>query len=157
MEHFPRYWPFVREIHRSSVNSPHKGQWRSALMFSLICARTNGWVNNRNADDLGRHRAHYDVTVMTILNPFLKIEFEFELIAGLDFMQASDQSRRLWLKQVWRARTSNYIPQHLWDVITSPCHWYLLLPQHSWITVWFLNIASTDIIFCLGLLSVKLI
>ena len=35
-KHFPRYWPFVREIHRSPVNSPHKGQWRGALMFSLI-------------------------------------------------------------------------------------------------------------------------
>ena len=36
--HFPRYWPFVRGIHRSPVNSPHKGQWRGALMFSLIYA-----------------------------------------------------------------------------------------------------------------------
>ena len=37
-KHFPRYWPFVRGIHRSPVNSPDKGQWRGALMFSLICA-----------------------------------------------------------------------------------------------------------------------
>ena len=37
-KHFLRYWPFVRGIHRSPVNSPHKGQWRGALMFSLICA-----------------------------------------------------------------------------------------------------------------------
>ena len=29
----------------------------------------------------------------------------------------------------WRAGTSNYIPQLLWDVITCPCHWYLLLTQ----------------------------
>ena len=36
-KHFPRYWPFVRGIHRSPGNSPHKGQWRGALMFSLIC------------------------------------------------------------------------------------------------------------------------
>ena len=36
-KHFPRYWPFVRGIHRSPVNSPHKGQWRGALTFSLIC------------------------------------------------------------------------------------------------------------------------
>ena len=40
-KHFPRYWPFVRGIHRSPVNFPHKGQWRGALMFSLICARVN--------------------------------------------------------------------------------------------------------------------
>ena len=57
-------WPFVRGIHRSPVNSPHKGQWRGALMFSLICAWINGWVNNREAGDLRRHRAHCDVTVM---------------------------------------------------------------------------------------------
>ena len=63
-KHFPRYWPFVRGIHRSPVNSPHKGQWRGALMFTLISARINGWVNNREAGDLRHHRAHYDVIVM---------------------------------------------------------------------------------------------
>ena len=64
-KHFPRYWLFVRGIHRWPVNSPHKGQWRGALIFSLICAWINGWVNNREAGDLRRHRAHYDVTVMS--------------------------------------------------------------------------------------------
>ena len=63
-KHIPRYWPFVRGIHRSPVNSPHKGQWRGALIFSLICAWINGWLNNREAGDLRRHRAHYDVIVM---------------------------------------------------------------------------------------------
>ena len=63
-KHFQRNWPFVRGIHRSPVNYPHKGQWRGALMFSVICARINGWVNNREAGDLRRHRTHYDVTVM---------------------------------------------------------------------------------------------
>ena len=50
----------------SPVNSPHKGQWRGALMFSLICAWINGWVNNREAGDLRRHRADYDVIVMWV-------------------------------------------------------------------------------------------
>ena len=63
-KHFPRYWPFVRGIHRSPVNSPHKGQWRWALMFSLICVCIKGWVNDREAGDLKRYHAHYDVTVM---------------------------------------------------------------------------------------------
>ena len=63
-KHFPRYWPFVWGIHRSPVNFSHKGQWRGALMFSLICVGINGWVNNRKADNLRRHRAHYDVFVM---------------------------------------------------------------------------------------------
>ena len=43
--------------------SPHKGQWRRALMFSLICIWINSWVNNREAGDLRCYRAHYDVTV----------------------------------------------------------------------------------------------
>ena len=63
-KHFPRYWPFVRGIHRSPVNPPHKGQWRGALMFSLICTWMNGWVHNREAGDLRCHRTHCDVTVM---------------------------------------------------------------------------------------------
>ena len=46
------------------VNSPHKGQWRVSLMFSLICARINDWVNNHEASDLRRYRGHYDVIVM---------------------------------------------------------------------------------------------
>ena len=53
---------------RSPVNSPYKGQWRGALMFSLICARINGWVNNGEAGDLRRHRAHYDVIVMLFVH-----------------------------------------------------------------------------------------
>ena len=63
-KHFPRYWPFVCGIHRSPVNSPQKGQWRGTLVFSLICVWINGWVNNREAGDLRRYGAHYDVTVM---------------------------------------------------------------------------------------------
>ena len=58
-----RYWPYARGIHRWRVNSPHKGQWRGALMFSLICAWINGWVSNREAGDLRRHRAHYDAII----------------------------------------------------------------------------------------------
>ena len=63
-KHFPRYWSFVRGIHRSPVNSPHKGQWRGALMFTLICVWINGCVNNGEAGDLRRYCAHYGVTVM---------------------------------------------------------------------------------------------
>ena len=46
------------------VSSPHKDQWRGALVFSLICVWINGWVNNRKAGDLRRYRAHYDVIVI---------------------------------------------------------------------------------------------
>ena len=52
-KHFPRNWPLLGD-----------------LMFSLICAWINGWVNNRGTGDLRRHRAHYYVTAMYhILRP----------------------------------------------------------------------------------------
>ena len=43
---------FVWGIHRWPVTSPHKGQWRGALRFSLVCVWINGWTNNREAGDL---------------------------------------------------------------------------------------------------------
>ena len=79
---FPRHWPFVRGIHRSPVNAPHKGQWPrywpfvnqlagrfssqrpETRIFSLTCAWTNAWSNNRDAGGLRRQHAQYDVTVM---------------------------------------------------------------------------------------------
>ena len=48
------------------ITSPHKGQWRGALMLSLICPWIYGWVNTREAGELRRYRAHYDVIVMDI-------------------------------------------------------------------------------------------
>ena len=48
---------------RWPVNSPHNGQWRGALMFSLICAWIICWVSNREASDLRRDRAHYDFSL----------------------------------------------------------------------------------------------
>ena len=66
------YWVIKNIPHHDDVikwkhsprNWPHKGQWRGALMFSLICVWINDWVNNREAGDLRRYRAHFDVTVL---------------------------------------------------------------------------------------------
>ena len=90
-----RYCAFVWGIHRSPVNSSHRGQWRGAWMFSLICAWINGWVNNRDAGDLRRHRPHNYVTVMWIYfcvasdNNFFKIStypFQWHKIAMSDWV-----------------------------------------------------------------------
>ena len=62
-KHFSRYWAFVWGIHRLPVNSPHKGQWRGALIFSLICAWINGWLSSREADDLRRDGAQHSNNV----------------------------------------------------------------------------------------------
>ena len=87
METFPRYWPFVRWIHRSPVNSPHKGQWRGALMFSSICAWMNSRVNNREAGDLRCHRAHYDVIVMRLDNSVVYCTGGFFFFKGMKYMR----------------------------------------------------------------------
>ena len=96
-KHFPRYWPFVRGVHRSRwihrtkacpssplpVNSPHKGQWRGALMFSLICARMNDWVNNREAGELRCHHGHYDVSVMYLFSSMHRLTSKLIITGSL--------------------------------------------------------------------------
>ena len=67
-KHFPCYWPFVRRIHWSLVGSPHRGQWHRALMYSMICAWTNGWANKQDTTDLRCQYAHYEVTVMDVIS-----------------------------------------------------------------------------------------
>ena len=64
MESLPVTDPLCGEFIGHRWIPPRKGQWRGVLMFSLICAWINGWVNNRQAGDLRRHHAHYDVNVM---------------------------------------------------------------------------------------------
>ena len=94
--HLPHSWPFVRGILRSPVNSPHRGQWRGALKFSLICPWTNGWVNNRDAGDLRRHRAHYGVIVMRYC--LCRMVHFLEMIenARIYFMFRKINSARQW-------------------------------------------------------------
>ena len=46
---------------------PRKGP----LMFSLICAWIDGWVNNHEAGNLRRHRAYYDVIVMCAFSRYI--------------------------------------------------------------------------------------
>ena len=60
-KHFPRYWPLVRGIHRSPVNSPHKGQWRGALNFlwsapeKRLSKQSRGWWFGTLSRYLWRH------------------------------------------------------------------------------------------------------
>ena len=70
----------VRGIHLSPANSIHKGQWRRALMFSLICARTNCWANHADAGELRRHRAHYDVIVMPRRDVFMHCQTSWKCL-----------------------------------------------------------------------------
>ena len=65
LKHFPCSRPFVREIHWSPVNFPHKGQWRGAL----IHAWNDSWANNGDTGELRRYRGYYDLIVMLL--PYL--------------------------------------------------------------------------------------
>ena len=60
-KHFPRYWPFVRGIHRWI---PRTKASDAELWCFLCSAWINGWVNYHEAGDLRRHRARYEVTIM---------------------------------------------------------------------------------------------
>ena len=77
--------PLCGEFHRSPLNSPHSGQWRGALMFSLICAWINDWVNNREAGDLRRHRAQYYVIVMGTADHRTATELAVTVVVKLYF------------------------------------------------------------------------
>ena len=101
---FPRYWPFVRGIHRFPVNSPHKGQWRGALMFSSICVWINRWVNNPEAGNLRRYRAHYDVTVMVrgfVVNfvGFMRYKLEYRAHNSWDALYM--EWYMIWYMTIW--------------------------------------------------------
>ena len=106
-KHFPRYWPFVRGIHRSPVNSPHKGQWRGALMFSFICAWINGWVDNRDAGDWRRHRSHYDVSV-------IRWKYKSHLSIPSQITSSADHLHFSWTI-AWTSRWTN-------SSVTVRCH-----------------------------------
>ena len=87
--------PLCGEIHRSPVNFPHRVQWRGAVMFSLICAWINAWVNNRKAGDSRRHRPHYDVIVMAWKN--LLVEYSNKMF----WFNLSLIMCNIWIVEQW--------------------------------------------------------
>ena len=114
--HFPHYWPFVRRIHQSLVDSPQKGQWRGALMCSLICAWPNGWANKQDAGDLRCHRIHYDVTVMNHPNPLLCwMNFrKHQNIFALSINPQNWDGTGGWNPFLWKTRT--HLSQQSWYI-----------------------------------------
>ena len=110
-------------------NSPHKGQWRGALMFSLICALLSDWGNNHEAGDLRRHRGHYDVNVMElmvncslipkpVITQLLLTEtfgIYFQLYTSGWLLQPP---RLVWTKQLYITRKSCR-QCHSWDIMAD--------------------------------------
>ena len=71
---------------------PHKGQWRGALLFSLICDWTNDWTNNRYAD-FRRHRPHYDLAVMYV---FVTLWFECHFNLQIRKVRHGNGETKMW-------------------------------------------------------------
>ena len=113
METFPRYWPFTGNRWIPLT----KGQWRAALMFSLICAWINGWVNNREAGDLRRHRAHYDVTVISDAKDMARLVIH--LLKALIFVCLNA------VKTI-SPQSNMFIKKFIKLVLTSVSHWISL-------------------------------
>ena len=116
METFPALLAICAGNHRSPVKSPHKGQWRGTLMFSLIWARINCWVNTREAGDLRRHRAHYDVIVMMLVSTGRKKYADIHA-----HCERKDQGLILKMGStfisVW---INNHISSNVWNGISHP-------------------------------------
>ena len=94
METFPRYWPFVRGIHRSPVNSPHQGQWRGAFMFSLICAlnkrlskQSRGWWFETPSRPLWRHHNEIRRKCSSYLSLIRVENYQFKVTAESPMVQ----------------------------------------------------------------------
>ena len=108
------YCPFVRGIHRSPVNSPRKGKWRGALVFSLICVWTNDWANHRDAGDLRCRCAQYDVTVMT------SRIYVYDLLTWLSNTYASPH---LWWSRSNHVSAFMYVYVHTHMYLYEICGW----------------------------------
>ena len=102
-------------------NSPVTGEFppqrpvtRSFDVF-FICAWINGWVNNREAGDLRRHRAHYDVNVMSQWWKATDIHVRsrgFHIAWDLTWNSYAFLARCLWSYSTHVANTRNAARSH---------------------------------------------
>ena len=114
-----------------------RGQWRRALMLSLICARINGWVNNRKAGDLRRHRAHYDVILMrqAIVSSNDGLTTVIYASLGLvEFVRSRDNFLYMGANSKWRVRFRRHF--NVWRHPDTTIIWYWMgTPQQFEICV----------------------
>ena len=86
----------------SPVNSQHKGQWRGALIFSLIWVWINGWINTRDAGDLRRYHSHYDVIVMSTATRLSQLSGQLHMMCECLWRKSTcDFKHRIMWTQWW--------------------------------------------------------
>ena len=95
-------------------------------MLSLICVWINGWVNNREAGNLRRHRGHYDVTVM-VTTTLTNSVYVSIWCYGMEYT---------WLPVMtsWHGN-ANRIIDHLWEKAT--CHRWSTFTGVSNARIWY--------------------
>ena len=93
------------------MNSAHEGQWREALLCSLICAWTNGWTNNRDAGDLRRNHAHYGVIVMLEALKVVHCLRSCTSLRVVQDLQPRDDSTYIWSPQCTGSCSYSYLRQ----------------------------------------------
>ena len=107
-KHFPCYWPFVRGIHRSPVNSPHKGQCCGPLMLSLICTLNKqswGWWFETPSRSLWRH---YNAIVSETMTLAVIILFKPVMATAKLYTSSLNKNQQ--------------VPEHYKDYFGCCCH-----------------------------------
>ena len=90
-------------------------------MFTLICARINDWVNNREAGDLRRHLDHYDVSVM-MYGHWIQMSYYCCFILSLGTNLGLTPVGISWLEKVWSrgrlmwSKGVRYWTQQMWGI-----------------------------------------
>ena len=94
---------------------PQKGQWRGAMVSSLICTWINGWVNNR---------AHYDVTVMRIDISSQSLHHSRWMLVGTQINRTNRDVEQIRAKWNWKHHSwqpSNHIKWFRFRVTSCAC------------------------------------
>ena len=118
--HLPRYWPLVRGIHRSPVNSLHKGQGRGSLMFSLICALNGrlskhswGWWFETPMRSLWRHCNETSKSAMSLSgSALLESPIKLYICVSILFEKKPKQTKTKDHRSFFRWRILWYDPSN---------------------------------------------
>ena len=117
---------------------PRKGQGLGALMFSLICAWINGLVNNREAGELRRHRAHYGVIVMQLPVSYDILDLYFITNVYVDALAPDDNGIGIPIIKIGRKRLQSHLYNenlHTWkDDLYTETH--IVTNRITWLTHW---------------------
>ena len=111
-------------------------------MFSLICAWISGWVNNGEAGDLRRHRAHYNVAVMIASNCLNQCIHNQQDPISREMFKILATKMCVWNLHICLMTTIHYL-NHYWLIIKDilcihprailiSCSWYGSIASLRW-------------------------